>query len=88
MSWNSKTQPQLGAQLLFELLQTFVTEKRDAGVAVILDRQVAPKRTHLLALDAKEIRLRGKRRADDLLPDGPGIDDSVQKLMFINLHDT
>jgi len=72
-----KTQPQFGAQLLFELLQTFVTEKRDAGVTVILDRQISPKGTHLLALDAIEIRFRGKRRADDLLPDGPGINNSI-----------
>ncbi len=70
-------QPQLGPQLLFELLQTFVTEKGNAGVAVILDGQVAPKGTHLLTLDAIKIRLRGKRRADDLLSDGPGIDNSV-----------
>ncbi len=73
----SKTQSQLGAQLLFELLQTFIAEKRDAGVAVILDGQIAPKRTHLLALDAIKIRFRGKRRADDLLSDAPGIDNSV-----------
>ena len=73
----SKTQPQLGAQLLFELLQTFVTKKRDAGVAVILDSQVAPKGTHLVTLDAIKIRSRRKRRADDLLSDGPSIDNRV-----------
>ena len=84
----SNTQPQLGAQLFFELLQTFVTEKRDAGVAVILDGQVAPKGTHLLTLDAIEIGFGGKRRANDLLSDASGIDNRVKKLIFINLHET
>jgi len=68
---------QFAAKLGFEIFQAFIAEKRDPGIAVILDGQVPAERPHLPAPDAEKIGFRGKCGTDNLFPDVPGIDDRV-----------
>ena len=79
---------QFGAQLIFELPQTVVAEKRDPGVPVVLESQVASEWAHLSAFDAIKISFGGEGRGNDLLPDISGIHDCVKDLTFIRLHDS
>jgi hypothetical protein len=65
------------AYLLFKLRQAFVTEKNHAGVAVILQGQIAAERPKLPAFDAVKISLGNEIGTDDLLPNIPGVNDRV-----------
>ena len=79
---------QLGAQLIFELLQAIIAKKRDPRIPVVLEGQVASEGAHLSAFDAIKVRFGSEGGGNDLLPDVSGIDDRVDDLTFIRLHDS